>query len=74
MSHTRTAMKRMFAGTDRVLAAIEAGEDPKPEIKKMAEASPFHLIAIGQANSLDILEAEDKADGITESQLDESGN
>jgi len=62
----RAAMSRMFAGTQRVLAKIEAGEDPKSEIRRMQHASPWHILAIGQAGIEDQLEAEDAADGVLE--------
>ena len=63
----RVATDRIDAGIDKILTAIERGDDPQPFIQRHHDAAPFHLLAIGQAFVADALKRhEDIANDVSD--------
>lgn len=60
--HLDSAMDRVFGRVERVLQAIEAGEDPEPVVREMDRAAPWDLVAVGNAFLKDQILAEREAD------------
>ena len=56
------AINRAFGDTDKIISAIENGEDPTTLVARMESAAPWHLVSVGQAFVKDSLVRHKEAD------------